>query len=606
MIWDDLAKAVFLATTLLVIYHHFIYPLALRWLARRNQERPAGQPRHLAEEDLPSVTVIVPAYNEEAMIAGKVANLMELDYPRDRLRVLIVLDGCRDQTGEIARAALDAAGNPAFIELHDYPVNQGKLHILNTEIERAHTDLVVLSDVSANVKPDALRLGVAHFSDDDVGVVCATYALERPGSEGEAKYWSYQTELKAYEAAVAAPMGAHGAFYMFRRICWSEPLPPNTINDDFVLPMRIVAQGYRAVYDQSIVASEREQTNARQEFSRRIRIGAGNMQQLIWLSGLLDPRRARLAFVFGSGKALRVAVPFLALAGVVATLYLTAKGYELFLFIAMAGAIVSCLGVGAAIRRGKNMPNLIAWLGYLIEGYCASFIGAVAYLFSPRNISWSARAQAAAPNYVPLSTRIAKRVFDVTLSVAALLLLWPLFLPIMLAIRLESRGPVFYRQLRVGRAWPERTELFHLVKFRTMYEDAEKTSGPMWATKNDPRITKVGRFLRKTRLDELPQFINVLAGDMSLIGPRPERPKFIGGLEREIPFYTERTYGLRPGITGLAQVNQGYDESIEDVRNKLLYDHAYAAHLSSLANWFKMDVGILFSTVAVMITGRGQ
>jgi lipopolysaccharide/colanic/teichoic acid biosynthesis glycosyltransferase len=128
----------------------------------------------------------------------------------------------------------------------------------------------------------------------------------------------------------------------------------------------------------------------------------------------------------------------------------------------------------------------------------------------------------------------------------------------------------------------------------------------MWATKNDPRITRVGWFLRKTRLDELPQFFNVIGGDMSLIGPRPERPKFIDNLEIEFPFYVERNYGFRPGITGLAQINRGYDETIEHVRRKLRLDHAYAAHLTSPLRWLMMDFKIIFGTIAVMLMGRGQ
>jgi lipopolysaccharide/colanic/teichoic acid biosynthesis glycosyltransferase len=104
----------------------------------------------------------------------------------------------------------------------------------------------------------------------------------------------------------------------------------------------------------------------------------------------------------------------------------------------------------------------------------------------------------------------------------------------------------------------------------------------------------------------LPQFFNVIAGDMSLVGPRPERPKFIKELESEIPFYIERMYGLRPGITGFAQINQGYDETIDDVRRKLLFDHAYAAHLSSPLRWLIMDCRIVFGTIGIMVTGRGQ
>ena len=120
-----------------------------------------------------------------------------------------------------------------------------------------------------------------------------------------------------------------------------------------------------------------------------------------------------------------------------------------------------------------------------------------------------------------------------------------------------------------------------------MRVEAELGSGPVWAKKNDPRITKVGIFLRKTRLDELPQWLNVLKGEMSVVGPRPERPCFVKKLEDSIPFYTERTFGLRPGITGLAQVNQEPDSTIEDVRNKVLYDHAYAVRLGTWWSWIR-------------------
>jgi lipopolysaccharide/colanic/teichoic acid biosynthesis glycosyltransferase len=198
----------------------------------------------------------------------------------------------------------------------------------------------------------------------------------------------------------------------------------------------------------------------------------------------------------------------------------------------------------------------------------------------------------------PVTART-KRVTDIVLAGTGLLLTLPLFPLIAAAIRIESRGPVFFRQLRIGKSQPDRVELFEMIKFRTMVRDAEKLSGAKWATKGDPRITRVGRFLRKSRLDELPQFINVLRGDMSLIGPRPERPGFYKKLENEIPFFAERTYGVAPGITGLAQVNQGYDTCIEDVRSKVGYDHRYALALDNPLNWLRMDMGI-------MITGRGQ
>ncbi|QIA63639.1 sugar transferase [Vibrio astriarenae] len=199
-----------------------------------------------------------------------------------------------------------------------------------------------------------------------------------------------------------------------------------------------------------------------------------------------------------------------------------------------------------------------------------------------------------------------KRCFDLVGAIVGLALFLPIFPIIALAIVSTSKGPVFYQQTRVGKSTPEHMALFEIIKFRTMYQDAEAKSGAAWATDNDPRITPVGRFLRKTRLDELPQLFNVLKGEMSLIGPRPERPVFYTTLEREIPFFADRTYGVLPGITGLAQVNQGYDTSIEDVRSKVGYDHSYALSQGNLINWFKTDMSIVFRTIVVMVDGRGK
>lgn len=200
----------------------------------------------------------------------------------------------------------------------------------------------------------------------------------------------------------------------------------------------------------------------------------------------------------------------------------------------------------------------------------------------------------------------AKRTFDFVSSLIALILLAPVFPLIAMAIALTSRGPIFYRQLRVGKSTPEKMAIFEIMKFRSMYEDAETRSGAVWATANDPRITPVGRFLRKTRLDELPQLFNVLKGEMSLIGPRPERSTFYTKLENEIPYFADRTYGVMPGITGLAQVNQGYDTCIDDVRRKVGFDHSYALSLCSVKSWIVADLSIISKTIIVMVDGRGR
>lgn len=187
-----------------------------------------------------------------------------------------------------------------------------------------------------------------------------------------------------------------------------------------------------------------------------------------------------------------------------------------------------------------------------------------------------------------------RRAFDLLIGSLLLVLLMPLFLPVALAIRLESKGPIFFKQLRTGLYNQE----FEIIKFRSMYENAE-SNGAQWACKNDKRVTRVGQFIRKTRLDELPQLLNVLKGEMSLIGPRPEREVFIKDLEKAVPFYRFR-HLVKPGITGLAQVMYRYGASVEDARYKHRYDLYYIRHRS----WY-LDLKILLKTVRVALTGEG-
>ena len=208
-------------------------------------------------------------------------------------------------------------------------------------------------------------------------------------------------------------------------------------------------------------------------------------------------------------------------------------------------------------------------------------------------------------NFMPRRVALAKRWLDIVVASIGLVVTAPLWAIIAFAIRLDSPGEIFYRQIRVGRVLADRTELFQILKFRSMRHDAEARTGAVWAQRGDPRVTRVGRFLRKTRLDELPQMLNVIYGDMSVVGPRPERPALYGKLDREVPFFVDRTAGLRPGVTGMTQVRQGYDNSIEDVRRKVAYDAAYAMQLATLRGWLVADLSIMLATVRTMITGRG-
>ena len=192
------------------------------------------------------------------------------------------------------------------------------------------------------------------------------------------------------------------------------------------------------------------------------------------------------------------------------------------------------------------------------------------------------------------TTRALKRLVDLALALIGLVTAAPLMLLTALAVRLESPGPVLYRQERVG----ENGRVFTLCKFRSMRSDAEKGT-PIWASEKDARVTRVGRFIRVTRLDELPQLWNVLRGDMSFVGPRPERPFFVEQLAAVIPFYMER-HAVKPGLTGWAQVKYRYGTSVEDAMEKLRYDLYYIKHLSIV-----FDLTIVMDTVKVILSGKG-
>lgn len=221
------------------------------------------------------------------------------------------------------------------------------------------------------------------------------------------------------------------------------------------------------------------------------------------------------------------------------------------------------------------------------------------------------------------SAIIAKRVFDIIVASLALVVLFPIMVAIALAIKIDSRGPVFFVQERVGlnRRRRERRRRqtnangnvrsgsdrrmglnpgrpFNIYKFRSMVCEAE-VNGPALACDNDPRATRFGRLMRKTRVDEIPQFINVIKGDMSIIGPRPERSFFINQVKRDMPEFTMRLV-VKPGITGLAQVEHGYTKSIDEMKRKLFYDLKYIVDLSPM-----LEIKILFKTVYVVITGKG-
>ena len=200
------------------------------------------------------------------------------------------------------------------------------------------------------------------------------------------------------------------------------------------------------------------------------------------------------------------------------------------------------------------------------------------------------------PELMPEWEKKLKRLIDIIASLLILIITFPICLLSAIAIKIDSEGSIFFKQERIG----QNGKVFRILKFRSMKKDAEKDTGPVWSQKDDPRITSVGRFIRKVRIDEIPQMFNVLKGEMSIVGPRPERAFFVEQLSKEIPYY-KRRLKVRPGITGWAQVKHKYDESIEDVKIKLRYDLFYIENMS-----LRMDFKILLRTIFVVLFGKGQ
>ncbi|MBX7045683.1 MAG: sugar transferase [Ignavibacteria bacterium] len=199
------------------------------------------------------------------------------------------------------------------------------------------------------------------------------------------------------------------------------------------------------------------------------------------------------------------------------------------------------------------------------------------------------------PEIMPPGSKLFKRIVDIVLSGLILILYSPLLLISIILIKLTSKGPVFYKQERVGR----NEKVFTMYKFRSMVQNAEEY-GPEWAGEDDPRITGIGKILRKMYIDEIPQVINVLKNEMSIVGPRPERPYFVTKLKNEIPYYYKRL-SVKPGITGWAQIKHKYDSSLEDVKEKLQYDFYYIENMS-----LKLDFKIMINTIIVVLLMKGH
>lgn len=303
------AKIIFWVSAAFVVYAYAGYPVLL-WAAQVFYRKPVRK-----SDYTPSVSLLIAAYNEAAVIAAKVRNSLALDYPADKLEIVIASDGSKDATAQIVRALAESEGQ-GRVRLLEFPENRGKITVLNEAVPQLHGEIVVFSDASSMLAADSVRKLVANFADPRVGAASGVYQVLNQDAahlgRQEDLYWKYETFLKLQEAKLGTLAGAHGSLYGMRTQLYPFP-PKGTINDDFVIPTSVLKRGFRIAYETEAVAYE--EAHEMEGFGRRVRIMAGNIKQMREATGLLT--RPFVLFCFLSHKGARIVVPVAMVAMVV-------------------------------------------------------------------------------------------------------------------------------------------------------------------------------------------------------------------------------------------------------------------------------------------------
>jgi cellulose synthase/poly-beta-1,6-N-acetylglucosamine synthase-like glycosyltransferase len=334
-----------------VVYAYAGYPVVIGALARLfGRRRPAPE---IADADLPFVSLLIAAYNEEAVIDGRIRNALDSDYPADKFEIVIATDGCADQTAAIVRRYTDRG-----VRLLEYPRRRGKTTVLNDSIPQLRGEVVMFSDANTYTDPGAVRNLVRWFRDPAVGAVSGKLVLTDPttGKNADGLYWKYETFLKQCEGRLGALLGANGGIYAIRRALY-HPLPTTAVLDDFLIPLLAkLRTGCDIVFEPAAVAREETAAGVSAEFQRRTRIGAGGFGSLGLLAGLLNPRRGWVAFAFLSHKILRWCCPFALLGLIVANALLALEGEPFYRLLLAAQAAFYTTALIAAYIPGQQKP----------------------------------------------------------------------------------------------------------------------------------------------------------------------------------------------------------------------------------------------------------
>ncbi|MBC7185909.1 MAG: glycosyltransferase family 2 protein [Calditrichaeota bacterium] len=377
-----LARIVFWLSLGTILYTYVGYYLILLVWSRL-------RPRTRRKQDgfMPTVSMVVAAYNEEKVIRDKIENCRALDYPVERIEFLFGSDGSTDATVETIRSC----GVPN-VRVLAFAQREGKARVLNKLVPEARGEVLVFSDANTIYQPDALRKMVAHFADPSVGGVCGYLRLispdRRASSQGEAVYWDYENRLKEMEGRIKTVFGATGGIYAIRRELF-VPLPTHKmVNDDFLIPLRIVGQGYDVVYEGQAVATEYTSPRVKGEFLRKVRIGAANFNVLPEIRSLLHPRRGYVAFGLWSHKLLRWLVPFMLILLLVANLCALGAPFFNYFFL-VQGVFYLLVILGWLLSLVGVRLGVVTYAYYFVVIHMGLLVGFFKFLVGGQPAAWT-------------------------------------------------------------------------------------------------------------------------------------------------------------------------------------------------------------------------
>lgn len=384
IIWGIVVTLFWLAL-FLIIHGFFLFPKLTLLIGKILKKEIK---RDLSYE--PYISLFIPAYNEERVIAKKIENVLSLDYPTDKLEILICSDCSADRTGEIVN---EYVAKYPQITFNDYRERSGKTGMINKAIPHAKGEIMVMTDANTMYENDALRKIVSSFSSDDIAAVLGEVQLfvpeEGTGLEKEVSYRAFEARIKYVEGLFGAGMGAFGGFYAFRKERF-VPLPANAYsNDDFLIPARFVAQGYKVGFDNEAISHEETGVTVNEEFGRRVRIGAGNFQSFSFLLPMLNPFRFSRFYFYVSHKVIRWFSPFILLVLLMASMALSCTGviYAGILYAQLVGYTLATLGW--ILDKAKIRVPVVHSLYHFMAMNVAIFLGFFRFAKGIKSATWN-------------------------------------------------------------------------------------------------------------------------------------------------------------------------------------------------------------------------